>query len=401
MKAEGKLAINGGEPVRKTRLNYARQWIDWADIDAVTEALNSDFLTCGPRVPLFEKKLCRATGADYAVAVSNGTAALHIACLAAGIGPGDEVIVSPITFAASANCVLYCGGTPVFADIDKDTWNLSPACAERAVTSRTRAVIAVDYMGQAASLYELERLCRKHGLVLIEDASHSLGTRYDGREVGDIADLTTFSFHPVKIVTTGEGGAVTTNSQALYEKAALLRAHGITREKEKFRDADAGDWYYEQQALGYNYRMSDLQAALGLSQLDKLPLFSRRRKDFTAFYDGVFGQMEEILLPREIPQSDTVRHLYVIRLNRKFLRCGRKTVFDALQAENIGVNVHYIPVYRLPYYEKMGYPRGLCPNAEDLYETCLTLPLYPAMTEKDAQDVIAAVKKVLSYFRKG
>ena len=400
MESRSKLAIYGGKPIRATHINYGRQYIDQADIDAVSDILKSDFLTCGPKVVEMEKKLCQVTKAQYAVAVSNGTAALHIACLAAGICKGDEVIVSPITFAASANCVLYCGGTPIFADIDEDSWNISPVSVEKKITSHTKAIIAVDFMGQAVALRELRTICEKYGLLLIEDAAHSMGTYYDGQMVGSIADITTFSFHPVKTITAGEGGAVMTNDLELYKKAELYRAHGITRDMNKLKYKDNGSWYYEQLMLGFNYRITDIQAALCCSQLDKLDIFSQRRKDIVAFYDREFKGEKEIKLPKEIPESDTTRHLYVISLRTKLLNADRKTVFEALHAENIGANVHYIPVYCLPYYEQLGYQKGLCPNAEALYDGAITLPLYYSMTDDDVWDVVCAVKKVLNYFRK-
>lgn len=397
---QGKLAVDGGKPIRTTFLNYSRQYIEQGDIDAVSEVLRSDFLTCGPKITEMENKLCQVTGAKYAVAVSNGTAALHIACLAAGISDGDEVIVSPITFAASANCILYCGGKPVFADIDEDSWNISPKSTVQKITSRTKAIIAVDYTGQAVALNELSDICKKHGLLLIEDAAHSIGTRYDGRMVGSIADMTTFSFHPVKTVTAGEGGAVMINDFCLYEKAVQYRTHGITKNVDKLLHIDNGNWYYEQQMLGYNYRISDIQAALLCSQLNKLSEFSKRRKELVALYDKAFEPDKKIILPKEIAQSDTTRHIYVIRLNTELLNADRKKIFEALLAENIGVNVHYIPVYRLPYYENLGYQKGLCPNAEKFYDECITLPLYYSMTNNDAQDVVNAVKKVLNYYKK-
>jgi dTDP-4-amino-4,6-dideoxygalactose transaminase len=255
-------------------------------------------------------------------------------------------------------------------------------------------------MGQASDLYALKRLCAKHNLLLIEDAAHALGTRYCGRMVGGIADITTLSFHPVKTVAAGEGGAVLTNDSELFEKARLFRVHGITRDREKLLHMENGNWYYEQQALGFNYRITDMQAALCCSQMRKLKMFSKRRKELVELYNREFSGMEDIMLPREIPESDTIRHLYVIRLNTDRLAAGRKTIYEALQAENIGVNVHYIPVYRLPYYECLGYRKGLCPNAEELYESSLTLPLFYAMTDEDARDVVRAVKKVIGYYRR-
>lgn len=394
------LAINGGKPVRSTTIGYGRQYIDEADIAAVVETLQSPALTCGPKITELEKKLCEVTGAKYAVVVSNGTAALHIAAMAAGIGPGDEVIVSPITFAASANCVLYCGGTPVFADINPKTYNIDPASIRSKITDKTKAIVAVDFTGQAVALDEIRAICKEHNLILIEDAAHSIGTKYNGQPVGSVADMTTFSFHPVKTVTSGEGGAVTTNDEELYRKLRLYPTHGITRNQEEMCNPSDAGWYYEQVDLGYNYRMTDIQAALLISQLDKLPAFSARRKEIVEKYNNIFSQMPEILVQEEIAQSDTTRHLYILRLNTELLKCDRRQFFDALRAENIGTQVHYIPVYWHSYYEKLGYKKGLCPEAEKLYTEILSLPLFYAMTDEDVEDVIKAVKKIVSYYRK-
>lgn len=395
-----RLAINGGIPVRQTLIGYGRQYIDDADIQAVADTLKSPALTCGPKITELEKKLCEVTGAKYAVAVSNGTAALHIAAMAAGIGPGDEVIVSPITFAASANCVLYCGGTPVFADINPKTYNIDPASIREKITEKTKAIVAVDFTGQAVELEEIRKICEEYNLILIEDAAHSIGTKYDGKPVGSIADMTTFSFHPVKTVTSGEGGAVTTNDEALYRKLRLYPTHGITRNQEEMLNPSDAGWYYEQVDLGYNYRMTDIQAALLISQLGKLPAFSARRKEIVKRYDEVFGEMPEIIVQQEIPQSDTTRHLYILRLNTELLTCDRREFFDALRAENIGTQVHYIPVYWHSYYEKLGYKKGLCPEAEKLYSEILSIPLFFAMSDEDVEDVITAVKKLVEAFRK-
>lgn len=394
------LAIMGGTPVRSTPLSYGRQYIDDSDIQAVTDVLKSDYLTCGPKISELEQRLCEVTGAKYAVAVSNGTAALHIAAMAAGVTKGDEVITSPITFAASANCALYCGAKPVFADIRPDTYNISPDCIKACITERTKAVVAVDFTGQAVELDEILALCRQHQLVLIEDAAHSIYTSYKGKPVGSIADMTCFSFHPVKTVTSGEGGAVTTNDEALYHKLVQLRAHGVTRIQSEMVHPDNARWYYEQVDLGYNYRMTDIQAALLISQLNKLPQFSRRRKEIVQKYDEAFAQIPELKVQKEIPESDTTRHLYILRLNLAMLTCSRREFFDAMIAENICPQVHYIPVYHHPYYEKLGYPKGLCPNAEDYYNEVMSLPLYYSLTDEDVEDVIQAVKKLIAYYRK-
>lgn len=394
------LAIFGGKPVREEPIHYGRQFIEQDDVDAVVATLNSPSLTGGPKIREMEEMLCQVTGAKYAVAVCNGTAALHIAAMAAGFGPGDEVIVSSITFAASANCVLYCGATPVFADIDPDTYNIDPACIRKLITPKTKGIVAVDFTGQAVKLDEIREICKEYGLKLIEDAAHSMGTRYKGQPVGMIADVTCFSFHPVKTVTCGEGGAVTTNDEELYKHLLRLRTHGITRDVGEMVHPTDAKWYNEQVELGYNYRLTDFQAALLCSQLRKLPKFSARRKELVALYDKAFAEMPEIQVQREIPESDTTRHLYVLRLRLEKLNCDRRQFFDALYAENTCPQVHYLPVYWHSYYEKLGYEKGLCPNAEAFYESSMSIPLYYSLTDEEAGDVIRAVKKVVAYYRK-
>lgn len=395
-----KPAICGGTPIRRDKIYYGHQYIDDADIQAVVEVLKSDCLTCGPKIQELERKLCEVTGAAYAVVCSNGTAALHLACLAAGVGEGDEVITTPITFAASANCALYCGATPVFADINDETYNIDPGCVEALTSERTKAVVAVDYTGQSAELDALKEHCRKHRLVLIEDGAHVIGTSYKGRKNGSIADMTTFSFHPVKTVTGGEGGAVLTNSEEYYRKLLLYRSHGITRDTDMMEHEPDGPWYYEQIALGMNYRITDIQAALIISQLDKLPMFSSRRKEIVRAYDEAFSKLPQLFVQREIPGSDTTRHLYILRMVPDKLTIDRRQMYEALLAENICCNVHYIPTYFFPYYERLGYGRGLCPKAEKLYEEILSLPLYYAMTDQDVRDVIQAVTRIVTYYAK-
>ena len=394
-----KPAICGGEPVRSTKIFYGHQFIDEDDIQAVVDVLKSDYLTCGPKIGELEEKLCEVTGAKYAVVCSNGTAALHIACLAAGVMPGDEVITTPITFAASANCALYCGAKPVFADINENTYNIDPAHVEKLTTERTKAVVAVDFTGQSVELDRLLTHCREHNLVLIEDGAHVIGTSYKGRMNGSIADMTTMSFHPVKTVTGGEGGAVLTNSKEYYEKLLLYRAHGITRDPKLMEHEPDGPWYYEQIALGMNYRMTDMQAALIISQLNKLPRFMERRKAIVKAYNEAFSRLPQLFVQQEIPESDTTRHLYVLRIRPEKLTIDRKQFFEALEAENICCNVHYIPTYYFPYYEKLGYKRGLCPKAEKLYAEEISLPLYYAMTDQDVEDVIRAVTRIAEYFK--
>ncbi len=394
-----KPAICGGDPVRSTKIFYGHQFIDEDDIQAVVNVLKSDYLTCGPKIGELEEKLCEVTGAKYAVVCSNGTAALHIACLAAGVMTGDEVITTPITFAASANCALYCGAKPVFADINENTYNIDPADVEKLTTDRTRAVVAVDFTGQSVELDRLLAHCREHKLVLIEDGAHVIGTSYKGRMNGSIADMTTMSFHPVKTVTGGEGGAVLTNSKEYYEKLLLYRAHGITRDPKLMEHEPDGSWYYEQIALGMNYRMTDMQAALIISQLNKLPRFMERRKAIVKAYNEAFSRLPQLFVQQEIPESDTTRHLYILRIRPEKLTIDRKQFFEALAAENICCNVHYIPTYYFPYYEKLGYKRGLCPKAEKLYAEEISLPLYYAMTDQDVEDVIRAVTRIAEYFK--
>lgn len=393
------LAIHGAKPVREEFIPYGKQYIDEDDIKAVVDVLKSPYLTAGPMIEKFEQMLCSVTGASYATAISNGTSALHAACYAAGITDGDEVITTAVTFAASANSVLYCGGVPVFADIKPDTWNIDPNEIEKKITDKTKAVIAVDFTGQAVELQEIGRICKKHNLILIEDAAHSLGTKYNGVAVGAIADMTTFSFHPVKTITCGEGGAVMTNNEEINKKLKLFRTHGITRD-ENLMTQNPYNGYNEQLELGFNYRMTDFQAALGLSQLEKLDIFAKRRTEIVDKYNKEFSLIPEITLQREIDESETVRHLYIIRLNINMLREGRNTIYKALNAENIGLQVHYMPVYLHPYYQSLGYEKGICPISENLFEEIITIPLYYSLTDNDVIDVISAVKKVIAYYRK-
>ncbi len=396
-----KLAINGGTPVRTEKIFYGRQWIDDDDVKAVVDTLNSPYLTCGPRVSEFEKKLAEYVGAKYAVVVSNGTGALHCSCIAAGIGPGDEVITTPLTFAASANCVIYCGGTPVFADIDPETYNIDPDSIRSKITDKTKAIIAVDYTGQAVKYDEIRKICDEYNLIFIEDAAHSLATKYKGKQVGSLADMSTFSFHPVKTITGGEGGAITTNDDELYKKLVLAHTHGITHDESMMEGAPhEGIWYYEQISLGFNYRMTDFQASLLLSQLKKLDMFAARRKEIARRYDEAFKDLEGIIIQKEIPESDTCRHIYVIRLDLDKLTCTRRQFFDAMSAENVQCQIHYVPVYWFPYYQHRGYEMGLCPNAEEVYKGIMSIPLYPRLTDSDVDDVIHAVTKVVENYKR-
>lgn len=394
---EEKLAIHGGIPITDKVIGYGHQCIDDDDIAAVADVLRSDYLTCGPATERFEEDIKTVSGARYVTAVANGTAALHVACLAAGIGPGDEVIVSPITFAASANCVLYCGGTPVFADINPDTWNIDPDSIRDKITDRTKAIIAVDFGGVPVDADAIRKICAEHGLIFIEDAAHSIGSALDGRPVGTLADITTFSFHPVKTVTTGEGGAVVTNDPELARRIVLFAKHGITRDRIQMQNPDEGGWYYEQLELGYNYRLSDIQAALGSSQLKRLPSFKARRQEIVHRYNEAFSQIPEVSFQTDSHPDETARHLYCLRFDTDSLDVDRRFIFDALRAEGINVNVHYLPVYRLSYYERLGYPADLCAEANAYYDQIITLPLHCAMADEDVEKVITAVKKVVSF----
>lgn len=390
----------GGTPIRKEPLPYARQYIDDDDCLAVNIVLKSDYLTTGPKVKEFEDVIADFVGAKYAVAFSNGTAALHGACYAAGIDKGDEVITTPITFAASANCVLYSGGDPVFADIDEYTFNIDVNEIAKKITNKTKAIIPVDYTGQAVDIDRIKELVRGTEIVIIEDGAHSLGTKYKGTRVGGLADMTMFSFHPVKTVTTGEGGIITTNNEEYYTRLINFRSHCITRDINQHADKEVGGWYYEQLDLGYNYRMTDIQAALGISQMNKIDWFINRRREIVKKYNEAFKDLDGVILQKNADFSDTVNHLYVIKLDLNKLKANRKEIYNALIAENIGVNVHYIPVYWHPYYQKLGYKKGLCPKAEELYNSIFTIPLFPAMTDNDVEDVINGVYKIINYYRR-
>ena len=401
------LAIHGGTPVREKLLPYGRQSLDEDDIQAVVDVLRSDWLTTGPKVGEFEAAFADWVGARYAVSFSSGTAALHGAAFAAGLGRGDEAITTPLTFCATANCVLYQGAMPVFADVCDDTLNLDPREVLKKLSPRTKAIIAVDYAGHPAALDEFRHIAEKAGAVLIEDACHSLGAEYGGKRVGSLADMTVFSFHPVKHLTTGEGGMVTTDNPRQAETLRRFRNHGISSEA---RDRqESGQWFYEMVLPGFNYRLTDIASALGLSQLGKLGPNLARRREIAAQYERAFRDLCEavedagsaVALPAVRDGVNPAWHLYPIRLNLESLSVGRAEIFRALRAENIGVNVHYIPVYRQPYYREH-FPaasrEGSCPIAEDAYERLISLPMFHAMTEKDVADVVRAVRKVTGHY---
>lgn len=385
-------AIAGGNPVREEFLPYAQPWLDEEGIAAVVEVLHSIYLTTGPKIEEFEKKFASFVDAKYAVAIANGTAALHAAVFAAGIGHGDEVITTPMTFAASANCVLYQGGRPVFADILEDTYNIDPAEIERNVTPWTKAVIPVHFTGQPVDLDEIHRIAHEYNLIVIEDAAHALGAEYKGKKIGGLSDMTIFSFHPVKHITTGEGGAVVTNSKAYYEKMLAFRSHGMVREKERLTEYH-GPWYHEMHYLGYNYRITDVQCALGISQLKKLDVFLEKRMAIVDFYNDRLCELDMLEIPVVLPGVVPAWHLYVIRLRDD--RLSRRDLYEEMHRSGIGVQVHYLPVYWHPYYQKLGYPKGLCPAAENHYQQALSLPLFPTMDLEDCERVVSVLQRIL------
>ena len=368
---------------------YGKQTIEQDDIQAVVDVLKSDFLTTGPKIAEFEQTVADYVGAKYAVAISNGTSALHAACFAAGIGPGDEVITTPLTFAASANCVLYCGGTPVFADVDPKTYNIDPEDIRRKITDRTKAIIAVHLAGQPCDMDAIHSIAREHGLIVIEDGAHALGSVYKGKKVGSMSDMTTFSFHPVKPITTGEGGMIVTDNEDFYKKMILFRSHGITRDDSMMTRND-GPWFYQQFDLGYNYRITDIQCALGCSQMKKLDRFLARRKEIVARYNEAFADCDNIITPYQLSDTESGWHLYIVQVKN----CDRRQVFEAMREKKIGVNVHYIPVYMHPYYQEHGYENVHCANAEEIYSHIISLPLYPGLTSEQQDYVIDTLKSL-------
>lgn len=368
---------------------YGKQTIEQDDIQAVVDVLKSDFLTTGPKIAEFEQTVADYVGAKYAVAISNGTSALHAACFAVGIRPGDEVITTPLTFAASANCVLYCGGTPVFADVDPKTYNIDPEDIRRKITDRTKAIIAVHLAGQPCDMDAIHSIAREHGLIVIEDGAHALGSVYKGKKVGCLSDMTTFSFHPVKPITTGEGGMIVTDNEDFYKKMVLFRSHGITRD-DSIMTRNDGPWFYQQFDLGYNYRITDIQCALGCSQMKKLDRFLAQRKKIVARYNEAFADCDNIITPYQLSDTESGWHLYIIQVKN----CDRRQVFENMREKGIGVNVHYIPVYMHPYYQEHGYETVHCANAEEIYSHIISLPLYPGLTFEQQDYVIDALKSL-------
>ncbi|HZX49804.1 MAG TPA: UDP-4-amino-4,6-dideoxy-N-acetyl-beta-L-altrosamine transaminase [Candidatus Paceibacterota bacterium] len=381
--------------MKRKHIPYGSQWIDEADITAVAKVMRGHWLTQGPAIERFEKKVAAYCGAAYGVAVANGTVALHAAYAVAGIGPGDEVITTPLTFAATANAVVYCGGKPVFADIEEHTLNIDPREVEKKITSRTKAVAPVDFAGHPAEYDEIRKIAKKHKLLVIEDAAHALGSVYRGRKIGSLADMTIFSFHPVKTLTTGEGGMVLTNNKNFAEKLKMFRHHGIEKKPEK------GGWYYEIENLGYNYRITDIQCALGESQFKKLSAFLARRREIVRQYTNAFAGIPALILPQEKPYVQAAYHIYVVQFRLELLGADRKTLFEKLQEKGIGVQVHYMPLHLHPFYQKtFGYKKGDFPRAERYYERALTLPLFPKMTDKEVKYVIRGVQKLVEQYQK-
>lgn len=376
----------------KKTIPYGHQWIDERDIKEVVKVLKSDWLTQGPKVEEFEKKIAEFCRAKYAIAVSSGTSALELAYLAVGIGPGDEVITTPLTFVATSNMIVCCGARPVFVDIESDTLNINPELIERLVSSRTKAIVIVDFAGHPCDHDEVLKIAKKHNLLMIEDAAHALGSEYRGRRVGGIADMTIFSFHPVKLITSGEGGMVLTNNKNFYEKLKILRHHGIIKRPGK------GGFYYEIENPGYNFRITDFQCALGLSQFKKLDKFIKRRREIVENYNQAFENIEEIITPSERDYVKSAWHIYPIQLRS----LDRQKVFAALQKEGLGVQVHYMPLHLHPFYKKQfGYKTGDFPIAEKYYQRAITLPLFPKMTNKNIEDVIRSVKRVINFYKNG
>lgn len=381
--------------MRKHLLPYAKQWLDDEDIEAVCRVLSSDWLTTGPMVKQFEETVADYVGASYGVAVSSGTAALHAAMYALGIGPGDEVIVPPMTFAATANCVVFQGATPIFADVDPETLLIDPEQVLSKISENTKAVIAVDYAGQPCDYDALRQICGDHSLALVADSCHALGAAYKGRKVGTLADLTVFSFHPVKHITTGEGGMVVTGNADYAKRMHSFRNHGITTDHKQ--RAAKGTWYYEMIDLGYNYRITDFQCALGISQLKKFPGWLTRRRELAKRYDQALASIRGILPLKVNTFNHHTYHLYVVRLDCEYLKMGRAEVFKSMWERNIGVNVHYIPVHLHPFYrQRFNTGPGMCPVAEKAYEEILSLPMFPQMSETDIDYVVDALTDVLS-----
>lgn len=375
--------------MRNNPIPYSHQWIDNEDIQAVLETLKGDWITQGPIVAQFEEAIAEFTGAKYAVVLSSGTAALHAAYFATNIGQGNEIITSPITFLSTANAALFLNARPVFVDVEGDTGNINPSLIEGAITPKTKAIVPVHYGGHPAHLEKISETAKKFNLLVVEDACHALGAQYEEEKIGSCqhSDMAVFSFHPLKSITTGEGGAVTTNSREFHERLLMFRQHGVTKDRTRFMDPSAGDWCHEMQILGYNYRITDFQCALGISQLRKLPEFIQRRRWIAELYQRSFKGNDCFDNPEEKDYAKSSWNLYPIRLKHE-CKSKRQEIFDMFRGNRLGVQVHYIPVYWQPYYQKLGYEKGICPVAEDFYQREISIPLYPAMSNEDVEYVI-------------
>lgn len=371
-------------------IHYGKQSISEKDVNSVAEVLNSDFLTTGPKVKEFEEKVAKYVGSKYAVAVSSGTAALHLACLAAGLSTDDELITSPMTFAASANCALYCEAKPVFVDVDKNGL-IDASLIENQITDKTKIIIPVHYAGFVCDMDSIKKIADKHGLIVIEDACHAAGGNYPGGKVGNCkqSDMSIFSFHPVKNMTTGEGGMITTNSKELYDTLCMLRHHGITRNPDSFKNPSDGPWYHEMQQLGFNYRITDFQCALGISQLESLENFVAKRRKIATRYNAKLKEVADVEIVGEGCEEGAY-HLYVIKVADSEIRLA---LYEHMKSKGIYCNVHYIPVYRHPYYESIGYAKGLCPKSEEFYDIILSIPMYIDLTEAEQDKVVLGIKE--------
>ena len=380
----------------KKKYSYGKQSISWSDIWSVVKVLKSDWLTQGPKVKEFEQAICDYTGAKYCVAVSNGTAALHLATLCFDLSKGDEVITSPNTFLSSANSILYSGGKVVFADIDPKTANIDPEQIKKQITSKTKGIIPVHYAGQSCDMESISKIAKEHNLFVVEDAAHAIGSIYKEHKVGSCkySDMTTFSFHPVKTITTGEGGAITTNNKDLYEKLLMLRSHGVTKDKTKFKN-DHGPWYYEQQLLGFNYRMPDINAALGISQLKRLDKFIKRRREIVDIYKKEFSGDKRFSFLEEKQYSKSAFHLFPLLINFEKVKINKEQLFLKLREKGFYLQVHYIPVHLQPYYQRFGFKKGNFPNTEKFYKQEISLPLYVKLNKKDVVNIIRIIERIV------
>jgi UDP-4-amino-4,6-dideoxy-N-acetyl-beta-L-altrosamine transaminase len=393
-------AIEGGKATRNNFLPFARPLIEQKDIEEVVDTLNSDWLTTGPKTHLFEEEFAKYIGCKYAVAVNSCTAALHISLAALGIGKGDEVITTPYTFVSTVNVILQQGAIPIFVDIKPDTFNINPDLIREKINDKTKAIIPVHFAGQPCNMGKIMKIAKDNNLLVIEDAAHAISAEYEGRKIGTIGDATCFSFYPTKNMTTGEGGMVTINNEELRERLKAWGLHGINKDAWKRYSAE-GSWYYEIICPGYKYNMTDIQASLGLHQLEKLNRFKKRREEIVKFYDEAFSDLEEIKTPFVKSNIKHAWHLYIIMIVSEKLKINRNQFIEALKAENIGTSVHFIPVHLHPYYrDTYGFRRGDFPNAEYAFDRVISLPLFPKMNDEDVKDVIDAVRKIVEYYKK-